>query len=207
MRFVTSKTRRAEMNKGIGVRPVLVDFYLAFQGSPWKKPLVVLTQERKEQLKTRNMYRDQAFAMSLIDGMEWKQAASSVGMEEWMASVLLDSQAFKGLLTRLRENREKEVYGKDPDESTEALAMGNVWTLRSIRDNPQARDADRLRCALILHEMRPSVMAKRSKQTDSGVRVSFNPDIMNRLQEGMRKIKQPTIEVEATPMPNGEGPK
>jgi hypothetical protein len=155
---------------------------------------------------SRNILKDQALANALLAGQSLEQAALSVGMDLLLAQMVRESPAFQALLGRLRKEQDIVVYDEDPDAITEALARGNVVTLQEIRDNPRAKDADRLRCALILHEMRPTIVAQKRKQDESGVRVTFSSDVMDRMQEGLRKLRPAVIETTGQEVPAAKAP-
>jgi hypothetical protein len=160
-----------------------------------------IPNEIKERFYGRNVVKDQEFALALLDGLGVLEAANEIGMDPRIAKVLMEMPAFKVLLARLREEREATVYEDNPDKITESLARGNVWMLREIRDRPQGRDADKLRAALILHEMRPSVQAKKNKMGGGPVSMVFESSVMQRLQDGLRKLQLPkAIEIESKPV-------
>lgn len=162
--------------------------------------------EIRDRFLGRNVMKDQEFALALLDGLGRVKAATEVGMDPRVAEVLVTMPAFRVLLARLREEREATVYEENPDKITESLARGNVWMLREIRDRPQGRDADKLRAALILHEMRPSIQAKKNKMTGGPVSMVFESSVMQRLQEGLRKLQLPkAIETTSREMPTIPG--
>lgn len=149
----------------------------------------------------RNIMKDQALAKALLEGLSLEQAAAAVGMDPVLAIVVQDSAAFQALLRRLRTEAETFVYEQDPDRMTESLARGNVWTLQQIRDDPRARDADRIKSAMGLHDMRPTVVAQQRKQEDTGVRITLSTDVMDRLQDGLQKMRSlPVIEIDREAM-------
>jgi hypothetical protein len=148
-------------------------------------------EERREalaQYRVRDIYRDKELALLIANGQTVGEAATALGMKPDLAWAIAGAPTFKLLVERLRREREQTVYAENPDDMTESLARGNVWTLKQIRDNPTGRDAEKLKAALALHEMRPSV--RKQRQEESDVRVVFEVEVMDRLKEGLTLSQQ-----------------
>jgi hypothetical protein len=152
-------------------------------------------REAQAQYRIRDIYRDKELALLLANGQTLQEAAAALGMKEDLAWAIANAPTFKLLVDRLRGERERAVYAENPDEMTESLARGNVWTLKQIRDNPTGKDAERLKAALALHEMRPSV--RKQKQEENDIRVVFEVEVMDRLRDGLAKMAPAPAPVEA----------
>jgi hypothetical protein len=148
----------------------------------------------KNEFLGRDVYKDKELAILLANGQKLSESAKALKMNFELAKAISKTPTFNVLLKRLRKEREELVYGDNPDMMSEAMARDNFWVLQQIRDDPTAEDRDRIRAATTLHEMRPSV--RRGKMEENQVRVVFEGSTLERLQEGMKKIDGPTIELE-----------